>query len=87
MSENVGQEISASIVTACAVDFLLPGVQEFPNPIGGCGLFDGVTGAIPRCDVRPALKKQDDDLALLLYSFGATAATPAGVLNGKMKRC
>jgi len=66
---------------------LSAGLQEFPNPTEGCGLVYGPTGAILAFDRRPVLKKQQDDLTLLLHSFGVAAATAAGVLNRKMKRC
>ena len=68
-------------------DLLSTGLQEFPNPTGSCGLVYGPAGAIPEFDRRPVLKKQQDDLTLLLNSFRVTAATAAGVLNRKMKRC
>ena len=70
----------------CTGDLLSTSVQELPNPTDGCGLFDGFTGAILVFDRRPVLKKQQNDLPLLLNSFRATAAAAARVLNGKMKR-
>jgi hypothetical protein len=60
-------------------DLLCAGLQEFPNPTDSCGLVYGPTGAILAFDRRSVLKKQQDDLTLLLNSFGVTAATAAGV--------
>jgi len=59
------------------------GLQEFPNPADSCGLVRGPAGAIPAFARRPVLKKQQDDLTLLLNGFGVTAAAAAGVLNAR----